>query len=255
MSRQPLLDPLELVDIYGADAVRLALLRSAAPGNDIPLDEQWIDATRRFGNKLWNAVRFAVEFMDVKRVPIDGGYPTPPGPEDAWILSRLGEVVTEMDRLLDEYRQSDAYGLLYNFAWSEVFDWYLEMAKTISAADGERAATMRQTLGVVLRDLLKLFHPVMPFITEELWHKLPGTEGYIAVAEWPQPDAARRDEDAERQMEFLQQLVVKLRNMRGLYTFTASQVSPVAGWAAQRYTLASLPPLTWPNTSVISDSS
>ncbi|MGI9666451.1 MAG: valine--tRNA ligase [Acidimicrobiia bacterium] len=178
------MDPLEMIEEYGADSVRLALIQSAAPGHDIPLNAEWVDASRRFGNKLWNAARFAVEFMDVEDVPVDGGYPDDPSPEDAWILSRLGEVSREVDRLSDEYRFSDAYGLLYNFAWSEVFDWYLEMAKTM-AKDEERAATMRQTLGVVLRDVLKLFHPVIPFVTEELWSELASGSDLLITAPWP----------------------------------------------------------------------
>ncbi len=202
------LDPLELVDQYGADAVRLALLRSAAPGNDIPLDEQWIDATRRFGNKLWNALRFAVEHVGISRVPADGGYPAAPGPEDAWILRRLHEVTDEYDHLLDDYRFSDAMALLYNFAWSEVFDWYLEMAKS-PLQEGARAATTKTTLGVVLRDVLKLFHPAIPFVTEELWSEL-GDGSMLITAAWPAPPVI----DAPDAVTDLQELVGGLRRFR-----------------------------------------
>jgi valyl-tRNA synthetase len=203
------LDPLELIAEYGADSVRLALIQAAAPGHDVPLDVDWIDAARRFGNKLWNATRFAVEFMDVSRVPVDGGYPAHPGPEDTWILSRLSEVASEVDRLLDEYRLSDAYGLLYTFAWSEVFDWYLEMAKTI-ARDEARADTMRQTLAVVLRDLLKLFHPVIPFITEELWSNLADGPELLITAPWPDVPAF----EAPAHVDSLQALVTEARRFR-----------------------------------------
>ncbi len=182
------LDPLDLIDEYGADSVRLALIQAAAPGHDIPLNTDWIDASRRFGNKLWNAMRFAVEFMEVSDVPPSGGYPEAPVAEDAWILSRLHEVTTEFDSLLDAYRLSDAYGLLYNFAWSEVFDWYLEMAKPLSD-DPERAPAMRQTLGVVLRDILKLFHPAIPFVTEELWSHLGDGQELLITSAWPEPPA------------------------------------------------------------------
>ncbi len=178
------LDPLEMIEEFGADSVRLALIQSAAPGHDIPLNTDWVDASRRFGNKLWNAMRFAVEFMDVSDVPADGGYPSNPVDEDAWIISRLHEVSAEFDKLLDEYRLSDAYGLLYNFAWSEVFDWYLEMAKSLSD-NPDRAVGMRQTLGVVLRDLLKLFHPAIPFVTEELWSNLGDGSTLLITAPWP----------------------------------------------------------------------
>jgi len=202
------LDPLELVERYGADALRLALLQSAAPGHDIPFDETWVDAARRFGNKLWNATRFAVEHAGVGDVPVDGGYPEDPGPEDAWVLSRLATVTAEYDRLSDEYRYSDAIGLLYNFAWSEVFDWYLEMAKTV-LADADRASVTRQTLGVVLRDLLKLFHPIIPFLTEELWSTL-GDGSLLITASWPEPPVVSGPET----FDALRDLVVGVRRFR-----------------------------------------
>jgi valyl-tRNA synthetase len=227
------LDPLVLVDEYGADSVRLALIQAAAPGHDVPLDVDWIDASRRFGNKLWNATRFAVEFMGVDDVPIDGGYPPDPGPEDRWILARLGEVISEVDRLLDEYRLSDAYDLLYTFAWSEVFDWYLEMAKII-AKDDDRAATMRATLGVVLRDVLKAFHPAIPFVTEELWSHLGDGAGLLVTAPWPQvPDV-----EAPEHIDSLRDLVTDLRRFRTQHQIprsieipvTVVSDGPIPGW-------------------------
>ncbi len=202
------LDPLELVDRYGADAVRLTLVQSAAPGHDIPLNEEWIDASRRFGNKVWNAVRFLVEHNGVGDVPAHGGYPEAPGPEDAWVLGRLAEVVAAYDALLDEYRFSDAVGMLYNFAWSEVFDWYLEMAK-LGLKDEARADTTRQTLGVVMRDLLKLLHPVIPFLTEELWSEL-GDGSLLATSTWPAPPVAQAPDG----MVELQDLITGLRRFR-----------------------------------------
>ena len=217
------LDPLELIDEYGADSVRLSLIQSAAPGHDVPLDVERIDAARRFGNKLWNAVRFAVEFMDVSRVPIEGGYPADPGPEDAWILSRLGEVAAEVDDLLDDYRLSDAYGMLYAFAWSEVFDWYLEMAKTIAAGEDDRAATMRQTLGVVLRDLLKLFHPVIPFVTEELWSNLADGPQMLITSSWPSVPPV----EAPQSVRSLQELVTGARSFRTQHQIPRSTEVPL----------------------------
>ena len=217
------LDPLELIDEYGADSVRLSLIQSAAPGHDVPLDVERIDAARRFGNKLWNAVRFAVEFMDVSRVPIEGGYPANPGPEDAWILSRLGEVAAEIDDLLDDYRLSDAYGMLYAFAWSEVFDWYLEMAKTIAAAEDDRAATMRQTLGVVLRDLLKLFHPVIPFVTEELWSNLADGPQMLITSPWPSVPPV----EAPQSVRSLQEVVTGARSFRTQHQIPRSTEVPL----------------------------
>jgi valyl-tRNA synthetase len=177
------IDPLDVVRDHGADALRLTLIQAAAPNQDVPFQVEWVDAARRFGNKLWNAVRFTLGHLEEKSVPADGGYPEAPGPEAAWVLSRLHEVVGEIDAALDEYRFSDAYATLYSFAWSEVFDWYLELAKS-QLREGDAAT--RSTLGVVIRDLLKLFHPVTPYLTEELWSHLVG-DGFIAVAPWPRP--------------------------------------------------------------------
>jgi valyl-tRNA synthetase len=203
------LDPIELIDEYGADAVRLALIQAAAPGHDIPLVTDWVDASRRFGNKLWNATRFAVEFMDVTAIPVDGGYPENPRAEDAWVLSRLADVAKEFDALVDNYRLSDAYGLLYNFAWAEVFDWYLEMAKSL-AHDADRAGNMRQTLGVVLRDILKLFHPVVPFITEELWSHLGDGSSLLVTAAWPDPPSC----DCPPEIGSLRDIVGRVRQFQ-----------------------------------------
>ncbi len=217
------LDPIELVDEYGADSLRLALIQAAAPGHDIPLSVDSIDAARRFGNKLWNAVRFVVEFMDVCNVPVDGGYPDDPGPEDAWILSRLVSVASEVDRLLDEYRLSDAFAVLYNFAWSEVFDWYLEMAKSINDSDSARQEVMRQTLGAVTRDVLKLFHPVMPFITEELWSHLGERSKLLIVAPWPEVPSFESPED----MGSLQGVVTGIRQFRSQHQIGRNVDMPV----------------------------
>jgi len=203
-SRGNTIDPLDVVAEHGADPLRLALIQAANPGQDVPLDMEWVVGTRKFGNKLWNAVRFVLSKTGPEAVPADGGYPDAPGPVDAWILARLGEVSHRFDELCDEYRFSDAFGLLYAFAWSEVFDWYLEMAKT--AGDDP---TTRRTLGVVARDLLKLFHPAIPYVTEELWSHLVG-DGLLAGAAWPAVPAY----DAPDVMGELQELVAGVRRFR-----------------------------------------
>jgi len=199
-------DPLEVVEVHGADALRLALIQAAAAGQDVPFQTEWVDAARRFGNKLWNAVRFAVTNLGEQSVPADGGYPDDPGPESAWILSRLHDTFHRADELVEEYRFSESYAVLYSFAWSEAFDWYLELSKTSLRAD---SAETRATLGVVLRDLLKLFHPVMPYVTEELWSYLVG-DGLIAAARWPDPP--RYEEPAH--FEVFRDLVVGFRRFR-----------------------------------------
>jgi valyl-tRNA synthetase len=238
------IDPFDIADEYGADALRLALLQAAAPGHDVPLNVEWIDAARRFGNKLWNAVRFALRHIEPGTVPATGAYPKDPGPVDAWVLSRLNATVVEYDRLLDEYRFSDAIGLLYNFAWAEVFDWYLEMAKTL-LRDESSAAITKQTLGVVIRDLLALFHPVIPYVTEELWSELVG-DGLVAAARWPETPALSEPVG----MDELQEMVVSIRRFRAEHGISPKRQLPVlvddpdavsaAWWRRQLSTLANV---------------
>ncbi len=176
------IDPLDVVAEYGADALRLALLQSANPGQDVPIELEWVEGTRKFGNKLWNAARFVAGHIPPRSIPANGGYPDQPSVIDRWVIARLGEVIAAFDRSCDVYRYSDAFSTLYNFAWSEVFDWYLEMAKvTLAGPEGD---STRQTLGAVFRDLLKLFHPAIPYLTEELWAELVG-DGLVAGSDWP----------------------------------------------------------------------
>jgi len=212
-------DPLETVEEHGADALRLALIQAASPGQDIPYSEEWVDAARRFGNKVWNATRFTLLHVEPGSVPASGGYPENPGPEEAWVLSRLAETVREFDDLLDAYRFSDAFGLLYTFAWSEVFDWFLEMAK----APLRRGDTsVGGTVGVVLRDLLKLFHPAIPYLTEELWSELVG-EGFIATAKWPEPLPTVEPSG----FETLRTLIVGIRRFRAEHGLSPRAELPV----------------------------
>jgi valyl-tRNA synthetase len=225
------IDPLDVAEEYGADPLRLALIQAASPGQDVSLDMEWVSGARRFGNKLWNAARFVLRHVEEGSVPADGAYPGNPGPADAWVLQRLGEVSAEFDSLCDQYRFSDAFGKLYSFAWSEVFDWYLEMAKT-SLGDEATAEATRQTLGVVLRDLLKLFHPAMPYLTEELWQHLVG-EGLLAGADWPQiPTFA-----GPFGMDDIQDLISGVRRFRADQGISPRQsldlkvMPPVEAWA------------------------
>ncbi len=211
------IDPLDVIDSHGADPLRLAVVQAAAPGQDVPFDMEWVEGARKFGNKLWNAARFVLGHIEAGSVPAQGGYPDDPGPEAAWILSRLADVLRRFDQLADEYRFSDAYGLLYNFAWSEVFDWYLELSKA-ALDDQETARQTQQTLGVVLRDLLKLFHPAIPYLTEELWNELVG-DGLLAGAEWPTPSQAA----APKSMDAFQELVGGIRRFRASHQLSPRQ--------------------------------
>jgi valyl-tRNA synthetase len=207
-SRGNTVDPLEVAEEHGADPLRLALIQAANPGQDVPLNMEWVEGTRKFGNKLWNGTRFVLRSVEAGSVPADGGYPDQPGEIDAWILSRLGEVARRFDELCDQYRFSDAFGLLYSFTWSEVFDWYLEMSKGALADDQASAAT-RQTLGVVIRDVIKLFHPAIPYLTEELWMNVVG-DGFVAGADWPDVPAYT----GPNEMEDLQGLISGVRRFR-----------------------------------------
>ncbi len=207
-SRGNTLDPLEVAEEHGADPLRLALIQAANPGQDVPLNMEWVEGTRKFGNKLWNGTRFVLRSVEPGSVPADGGYPEQPGEIDAWILSRLRAVSERFDELCDQYRFSDAFGLLYSFTWSEVFDWYLEMSKGALAGEGTAAAT-RQTLGVVIRDVIKLFHPAIPFLTEELWMNVVG-DGFVAGANWPEVPEYRGPDE----MEDLQELISGVRRFR-----------------------------------------
>lgn len=205
-SRGNTIDPIDVAEQYGADPLRLALIQAANPGQDVPMDIEWVIAAKRFGNKLWNAVRFVLRSVEPGTVPADGGYPENPEPVDRWILARLGQVAKRFDNQCDEYRFADAFSQLYAFTWSEVFDWYLEMSKTMLREGSSSTVT---TLGVVIRDLLKLFHPAIPFLTEELWQEVVG-DGLLAGADWP----VIPEYEAPDGMEEIQELIAAVRRFR-----------------------------------------
>jgi valyl-tRNA synthetase len=216
-SRGNTIDPLEVIESHGADPLRLALLQAAGPGQDVPFSMDWVEGARKFGNKIWNAVRYAR--AQGASAPPDGGYPPDPSPESAWILSRIAEVSARFDELSDEFRLADAYSMLYNFAWSEVFDWYIELSKALM--DGAEADEVKATLGVVLRDVIKLFHPVIPFLTEELWSELVG-EGFVASSRWPTIPKVTPNPS----MESFQEIVTGIRQFRS--THGLSPKTPIA---------------------------
>ena len=166
-------DPLEWMDRFGTDALRFALARAANPGTDAPIGEDNVAAARNFGTKLWNATRFALANGASPALPL----PVRPTDADAWILGRLREVRVQTDALLEDYQFAKAVEALYHFTWDELCDWYVELAKVQlrddAAADGTRAV-----LGHVLDALLRLLHPVIPFLTEVLWRASP------AVSRW-----------------------------------------------------------------------
>jgi valyl-tRNA synthetase len=203
-------DPLDWMDAYGSDAVRFTLARGANPGADVPIGEDWVQASRNFANKIWNATRFAL----MNGATVEG--PLPPAEQmsaaDRWILSRLNRTVADVDAFYDDYQFAKLADNLYHFAWDEVFDWYVELSKTTYFAGGEQAKVSARVLGEVLDVTLRLLHPVVPFVTETLWTTLTGGESLV-VADWP-ADSGFRDEAAEHEIGLVQRLVTEVRRFR-----------------------------------------
>jgi len=208
-SRGNVIDPIEFMDKYGADALRFTLARGANPGTDQALAEDWIGGSRNFATKLWNATRFAM---------INGATVAGPLPEastlnaiDRWILSRLSETLRDVDALLEGYEFARACEILYHFAWDDLCDWYLELSKETFASE-DKAASQR-VLGHVLDQLMRVLHPVMPFITEELWCTLTGGQSLV-VANWPEFNPAHIDKKSESLVTALQEVVTEVRRFR-----------------------------------------
>ena len=201
------IDPLDWVELFGADALRFTLARGASPGGDLSIGEDHARASRNFATKLFNATRFAL---------MNGAAPAPlPDAEeltdaDRWILGRLEEVRAEVDSAFDGYEFSRACESLYHFAWDEFCDWYLELAK-VQLAEGVSHTTA--VLAAVLDTLLKLLHPVMPFVTETLWKALTGGES-VVIADWPEPSGMALDHAAAQRVADLQKLVTEIRRFR-----------------------------------------
>lgn len=203
-------NPLDWMDEYGADAVRFTLARGANPGVDVPIGEDWVQGSRNFANKVWNATRFAM----MNGATVEGPLPdaSQMSATDRWILSRLNETVAQVDALYEDYQFAKLSDALFHFAWDEVFDWYVELSKTTFFAGGEQAKVSGRVLGEVLDVTLRLLHPIVPFVTETLWTTLTGKES-VVVADWP-ADSGFRDEAAEREIEHLQQVVTEVRRFR-----------------------------------------
>ncbi|CAB4531102.1 MAG: valine--tRNA ligase [Actinobacteria bacterium] len=208
-SRGNVVDPIEFMDKYGADALRFTLARGANPGTDQALAEDWIGGSRNFATKLWNATRFAM----MNGATVSGDLPPVDSLNaiDKWILSRLSETVKETTDLLEKYEFSRACELMYHFAWDDLCDWYLELSKE-AFASGNADATKR-VLGHVLDQLFRLMHPVMPFITEHMWTTFTGGESLV-VAEWPIANSAHIDKKAENLVSQLQEIITEVRRFR-----------------------------------------
>ena len=208
-SRGNVIDPLEFMDKYGADALRFTLARGANPGTDQALAEDWIGGSRNFATKLWNATRFAM----MNGATVAGDLPATDSLNaiDKWILSRLSETISETTDLLEKYEYARACELMYHFAWDDLCDWYLELSKE-TFASGNAEGTKR-VLGHVLDQLFRLMHPVMPFITEQMWTTLTGGESLV-IAQWPTANPAHVDKKAEALVSQLQEIITEVRRFR-----------------------------------------
>ena len=203
------IDPLELMGQYGADAIRFTLARGANPGADQALAEEWIAGSRNFGTKLWNATRFAM----MNGASVAGELPAFESLNaiDRWILSRLNVTITEVSELLETYEFARACDQIYHFAWDDLCDWYLELSK--DAFVSGTAHDSKRVLGHVLDQVLRLMHPIMPFVTEELWTALTGGES-VVIAQWPIPNPTHIDAEGEKLISHVQEIITEVRRFR-----------------------------------------
>ena len=211
------IDPLEIIDKYGADALRFALATGNSPGNDMRFSDEKIEAARNFNNKIWNAARFVLMNLDIEKVTLPD--PAELETEDKWILSRLNTVIAEVCDNLDHYELGIALAKLYDFVWNEFCDWYIELLKPRFADKGSKSNRVAQnTIAYLLSQMLKLLHPYMPFITEEIRSSLPEVEGddaeSIMISKYPAFNAAYCFKEDEERMEKLIDLIRAIRNRR-----------------------------------------
>ncbi|HLX75241.1 MAG TPA: valine--tRNA ligase, partial [Terriglobales bacterium] len=246
------LDPIEVIEQYGTDATRFTLAAMASPGTDIAFNPKRTEGYRAFANKIWNAARFI--FMNVDRAQQAGVWSLkdfqkaagegaratkgvagfqPATLEDRWILSRFNAVAAEVNEALETYRFDEAANRVYDFFWGEFCDWYVELMKPRLAGENSDQSAARAAFGNILgvfEGALRLLHPFMPFITEEIWHviydgKPPARS--IALVEYPSAEATQRDLDAETEMAILQDLIVSVRNLRAELKVETRQRVPI----------------------------
>jgi len=221
------IDPLVMMQQYGTDALRFTLAAFAAQGRDIKLAEDRIDGYRNFCNKLWNASRFSFMNLEDYRgtctLKDDGARSL----ADRWILSRLNKTCREVDQALTGFRFNDVASLIYKFIWNEFCDWYIELSKARLYSEGPEKHTTQNVLVFVLESALKLLHPIMPFITEEIWQKLPKEGTSIMVAPFPQYDPKLDDSEAEQQMQVVMDVITSVRNIRGEMNFNPGLQLPL----------------------------
>src|SRR5579863_2619098 len=215
------IDPIEVMEQYGTDALRFTLATSSTPGNDMKLVPERIVGNRNFANKIWNAARFVIGQTD----GVPGGIPAletlkPRTLADRWIVSRAQRLTADVTRLIEDFQFGEAGRQIFDFFWSEYCDWYLEAAK-VQLADAQQRERTAHLLRALLDRSLRLLHPYMPFVTEEVWQHLyadtPEQERpapALIVADWPASDAAQRDQAAEDDFALLQAIITRIRDAR-----------------------------------------
>ncbi len=209
-------NPLDVVARYGADALRFTIVTGSTPGNDMKLTSERLEGSRNFANKLWNAARFAFGFRQVsdERGPL--------ALEDRWILSRKNAIIAEVNRLMEEWMFGEAGRTIEAFTWDEFCDWYLEMAKQrLYGGDPLAKSTAINIVREVLDTILRLLHPFMPFVTEEIWQHMPHEGPSLIVAPWP--TGGERDPEAEEQMELVIEVTRAIRNLRAEFRVEAAR--------------------------------
>jgi len=213
-TRGNVIDPLEMIEKYGADSLRFALAILAAQGRDIKLSEERIESAKTFCNKLWNASRFCLLNL---QEGVKGEIPERLTLPDKWILLKLNDTIKEVTQALEEYRFNDAALAIYHFTWHHFCDWYIELSKVqLSHKDDlQLRESTQKVLLFVLERILKLLHPFMPFITEEIWQKIPHEGESIMVSAWPEEFDLEEDLETRNRMERLMGVITAIRNIRG----------------------------------------
>ncbi|MCJ8006999.1 valine--tRNA ligase [Lederbergia wuyishanensis] len=207
-------DPMEVIDKYGADSLRYFLSTGSSPGQDLRFSMEKIEAVWNFANKIWNASRFALMNMDgltYEEIDLSGEKSV----ADKWILTRLNDTIDTVTKLAEKYEFGEVGRALYNFIWDDLCDWYIEMAKLPLYGDDEKAKlTTRSVLAYVLDNTMRLLHPFMPFITEEIWQNLPHKGESITIADWPKVDSSLSDQTAASEMKLLMDIIHSVRTIR-----------------------------------------
>ncbi len=220
------IDPLEIISTYGADALRFTLATGNSPGNDMRFYTERVEASRNFANKIWNASRFLMMNLDIENIELPGEGDLKL--EDKWILSKFNTLAKEVTDNLDKFELGVAVSKLYDFIWDNYCDWYIELVKPrLYEKDGSDKTVAQQVLSFVLVGALKLLHPFMPFITEEIFSKLPTGEKSIMISPWPKYDSSLDFADAEKQMQIIMDAIRSVRNIRSQMNVVPSKKAKV----------------------------